>query len=174
MISGYTASNDRARERAVGVRETLETHGLKLPAKLLIETDFTIHSAREALGKALAQDPKVTAVVCGNDILAIGALMEAAARDIPVPGALSVTGFDDIELAHEWNPGITTVRLPYSQIGARAAERMLLRLDGKATPKVEEIPVQLVARSSSGPAPKLSRREAKGSKVRSFSATLER
>jgi LacI family transcriptional regulator len=110
-------------------------------------------SRREALGRVLAEDPSVTAIVCGNDILAIGVLIEAAARGIRVPEAMSVTGFDDIDLAREWTPALTTVRLPVSEIGQRAAERMLGRLDEETPPRIEEVHVELVERASSGPAP---------------------
>ncbi len=153
MISGHTASNDRARERVLGVHETLEAHGVQLPANLLIETDFSVHNGREALGRVLDATQAVTAVVCGNDILAVGVLMEAASRGIGVPDAMSVTGFDDIDLAREWTPALTTVRLPFSHIGQRAAERMLDRIKGSKTPRIEEVQVELIARASSGPAP---------------------
>jgi LacI family transcriptional regulator len=153
MVSGLTATNDRARERVAGVAETLNAHGLRLAKGLLMEIEFSIHNGREALGRILAEDPSVTAIVCGNDILAIGVLIEAAARGIRVPGAMSVTGFDDIDLAREWTPALTTVRLPVSEIGQRAAERMLGRLDEETPPRIEEVHVELVERASSGPAP---------------------
>ena len=153
MVSGLTATNDRARERVAGVSETLHAHGLKLGKGLLVEIEFSIHNGREALGRILAADPSVTAIVCGNDILAIGVLVEAAARGIRVPGTMSVTGFDDIDLAREWTPALTTVRLPVSEIGQRAAGRMLARLDEEAPPRIEEVHVELVQRASSGPAP---------------------
>ncbi len=154
MVSGHTAANDRARERVAGVHETLEAHGLRLAEELLVQTEFSIHNGREALSRILAATPSVTAVVCGNDILAIGVLMEAAARGIAVPRALSVTGFDDIDLAREWTPALTTVRLPVSQIGRRAAERMLARMEGKDTARTEEVRVELIERASSGIAAK--------------------
>lgn len=66
---------------------------------------------------------------------------------------MSVTGFDDIDLAREWTPALTTVRLPVSEIGQRAAERMLGRLDEETPPRIEEVHVELVERASSGPAP---------------------
>jgi len=154
VVSGHTSTNDRARERVAGVRETLGAHGLNLPAQLLIETEFSIHSARAAFGRILDTGSTVTAVVCGNDILAVGVLMEAAARGIAVPGMLSVTGFDDIDLAREWTPPLTTMRLPFLEIGQRAAERMLDRIRGSgAAPRIEEIQVELIPRGSSGPAP---------------------
>ncbi|MBL0144117.1 MAG: LacI family DNA-binding transcriptional regulator [Betaproteobacteria bacterium] len=153
MISGHTESNDRARERVAGVRDTLRAHGLALPNTLLVETEFSIHRGREALRAVLAAEPRITAVVCGNDILALGVLIEAAARGIAVPKALSVTGFDDIDLAHEWSPGLTTVRLPVSEIGRRAAERMLARIAGKDVARTEEVQVEFIARGSTGPSP---------------------
>ena len=151
MVSGYIASNDRARERVAGVRDALAAHGLALAEELLFETEFSIHHGRAAFASLLAAAPDVTAVVCGNDILAIGVLMEAAARAIAVPAAISVTGFDDIDLAREWTPALTTVRLPVSEIGRRAAERMLARLEGVDTARIEEVGVQLIERASSGP-----------------------
>lgn len=154
MVSGHTETNDRARERVAGVRDTLEAHGIRWRKDLLIETEFSIHNGREALTKILAAAPAVTAVVCGNDILAVGVLVEAAARGIRVPQGISVTGFDDIDLAREWTPALTTVRLPVSEIGRRAAERMLARLEGTKTPRIEEVRVELIERGSSGPAAK--------------------
>ena len=106
VISGYTAQNDRARERVAGIREALQSNGITLPPEQVLETGFSVANGRKAMAALLERDTtrQITAVACGNDILAVGALLEAAARGIPVPEALSVTGFDDIELAAEFNP----------------------------------------------------------------------
>jgi LacI family transcriptional regulator len=150
VISGYTAYNDRARERVAGVREAMEARGLALVPELVLETSFSIASGRHALAALLASGKKFSAVACGNDILAMGVLIEAAARRITVPGQLSVAGFDDIDLAAEYTPALTTVHLPVAEIGRDAAERMLARLAGKAVPRVEEVKVELVVRESTG------------------------
>lgn len=150
VVSGFTAFNDRARERVAGVREALEARGLELPAGLVVETSFSIASGRQALARLLASGRGFTAVACGNDILALGVLIEAAARGIAVPGALSVAGYDDIDLAAEFTPALTTVRLPVAEIGRLAAERMLARLGGKSVPRVQEVKVELVVRGSTG------------------------
>jgi LacI family transcriptional regulator len=160
MVSGHTTANDRARERVAGVRETLEAHKLHLPAKLVVETEFSVRHARASLARILQAAPDVTALVCGNDILALGVLMEAAARGIAVPASLSVTGFDDIDFAREWTPALTSVRLPVSGIGRRAAARMLARLDEVPTERIEKVQVRLIERESSGPAPKTPVRKA--------------
>lgn len=148
MISGLTASNDRARERVAGVREALTARKLALPARRVIETPFGISAARTALGRLLDSGERFTALVCGNDVLALGALLEAAARGISVPHQLSVTGFDDIELAGEFFPALTTIHLPVADIGRMAAERMLSRIGGGKVPKLQEIPVRLMVRGS--------------------------
>ncbi|MGD9952249.1 MAG: substrate-binding domain-containing protein, partial [Burkholderiales bacterium] len=146
VVSGFTAYNDRARERVAGVREALEARGLALAPELVLETSFSIASGRRALVELLGAGRRFTAVACGNDILAMGVLIEAAARGIAVPGRLSVAGFDDIDLAAEYTPSLTTVHLPVAEIGRDAAERMLARLAGKAVPRVEEVKVELVVR----------------------------
>lgn len=151
MLSGRTTSNDRARERVAGVREALAARGLDLPARRVLEISFDISSARAALGRLLDAGERFTALVCGNDLLAIGALLEAAARGIAVPRQLSVTGFDDIELAAEFSPALTTIHLPVADIGRIAAERMLARIGGGEVPKSHAIPVHLVVRASTAP-----------------------
>ncbi len=153
MVSGHTQSNDRARERVAGVRDTLLAHGLALPAERIVETEFSIRRGREALATLLAADTGITAVICGNDILAMGVLIEAGSRGIRVPQDLSVTGFDDIDLAREWSPALTTMRLPVAQIGRRAAERMLARIEGSGVSLTEEVQVELIERESTARAP---------------------
>lgn len=153
MISGRTTSNDRARERVAGVREALAARGLALPARRVLEIPFGISAARNALGGLLDSGERFTALVCGNDLLALGALLEAAARGIGVPRQLSVTGFDDIELAGEFSPALTTIHLPVADIGRLAAERMLARIGGGEVPRSHEVGVELVVRGSTGPAP---------------------
>lgn len=153
MVSGYTAHNDRARERATGVREALAAHGIAMPAHRYAETAFSVASGRAALVTLLTGRPAPTAIACGNDLLAFGVLLECASRGIDVPRQMSVVGFDDIELAAEVAPPLTTIHIPTATIGRRAAERLLARLQGKRVSRIEEVPVELVVRGSTGPVP---------------------
>ena len=153
MISGYTAHNDRARDRAIGVREALAAHGLELPDHRYIETAFSVSQGRAAFTQLIARDSTPTAVMCGNDLLAYGVLLECAARNIAVPQRMSVAGYDDIELAAEVSPPLTTIRIPTADIGRRAAERLLARLAGKHVARVEDVGAELVVRGSTGPVP---------------------
>ena len=145
MISGVTAGNDRARDRLAGVRAELKRAGLVL--ECVVEAPYSLGAGRAALGRVLAA-ARPTAVVCGNDILAIGAIQEAQSRGIGVPTGLSIAGFDDMEIATVVSPALTTVRLPIAEIGVRAAGYLIARLRGADPPARMALPIELVARAS--------------------------
>jgi LacI family transcriptional regulator len=153
VIAGVTAHNDRARERLAGVREALAGRGIELRADRVIEAKFSIPQGRRAFLELRARAPGFTALICGNDTLALGALAECVRRGLPVPGELSVAGFDDIDMACEITPALTTVHVPAADIGRLAGSRMLARLAGRQVPTVEEVRAELVVRSSTGRAP---------------------
>lgn len=153
VIAGLTAHNDRARERLAGVREALAGRGIELAPARVAEADFLIPQGRRAFVELLERAPGFTALVCGNDILALGALTECTRRGIEVPRQLSIAGFDDIDMAAEVTPALTTVHVPAADIGRMAGERMLARLAGRPVPKLEEVRVELVVRQSTGRPP---------------------
>ncbi len=151
MISGFVAHNDRARDRIAGVREALSAHGITLAANRVAETSFSVQSGREALRAMLRLPVRPTAVICGNDILAQGALIEANALGVDVPRELSITGIDDMELSAHMAPGLTTIHIPTAEIGKRAAEHILARLGGGEPALRTELGVELIVRGSTAP-----------------------
>ncbi|MCC7215389.1 MAG: substrate-binding domain-containing protein [Burkholderiales bacterium] len=153
VIAGDTAHNDRARERLDGVRDALAARGIRLPARRVVEVGFSVARGRAAFAALLERAPGFTAVIGGNDPLAIGALLECRARGIAVPDAMSIVGFDDIELAGELAPGLTTIRVPSAEIGREAGRRLLARLAGRSVPKVKTMPAPLIVRGTTGPPP---------------------
>jgi LacI family transcriptional regulator len=153
MISGITANNERARERLAGVRAAIAARGARLPAARIVEKPYTHAAGREGLREVLAGPVKPTAVICGNDVLAIGAIAECSARGIAVPRELSVTGFDDMEIASLLTPALTTVHFPAAELGAYAANHLLDRLAGRPVDMRRELPVELVVRGTSAPPP---------------------
>lgn len=154
VIAGVTAHNDRARERLAGVREALAGRGIELRPGRVVEAEFAIPRGRRSLLELLETAPGFTALICGNDTLALGALTECVRRGVKVPAQLSVAGFDDIEMAREITPALTTVHVPAADIGRLAASRMLARLAGRQVPTVEEVRAELVVRESTGQAPR--------------------
>jgi len=111
--------------------------------------DFSREFGRTAALRLLAEDPAIDAIVCANDLLAIGALDAAGERGIDVPGALALTGFDDINVATVARPSLTTVRQPTAAIVERAVELLLAAIDGADTQDEDvRLPVELVVRES--------------------------
>ncbi|MEU0405424.1 LacI family DNA-binding transcriptional regulator [Streptomyces sp. NPDC006197] len=114
---------------------------------------LNVADAREAAHRALgAPGPRPTAVICDDDILAVGVLKVARRLGLRVPEDLSITGFDDLALATAVEPELTTVRLPAEEFGRRGMEALLAVLAGEPAPPVT-LPVALVRRGSTGPAP---------------------
>lgn len=151
MISGVTALNERALERLEGVREALAVRGVTLAPGRVVQKPFTLSAGREGLREVLNGSPPPTAVICGNDVLAMGALAECHAAGIAVPHELSVTGFDDMEIASVVTPGLTTVHLPTAELGSYAAQHLLARLAGRHVDQRTELPVELIVRGSTAP-----------------------
>ena len=151
MIAGITANNERARERLEGVRTALAARGTELPTERVVEKPFTPAAGREGLMEVTSGARMPTAVVCGNDLLAIGALAECHARGLAVPRDISITGFDDMEIAALVVPGLTTVHFPTVELGAYAAHHLLRRLAGEVVELRRELPVELVVRGSTAP-----------------------
>lgn len=155
MISGITVHNERAQERLAGVREALAARGIFLPPQCVVEKPYTHSGGREGLREVLAGSEPPTAVICGNDVLAIGAIAECHVQGLTVPGDVSVTGFDDMEIASLMKPALTTMRFPTTDLGAYAANHLLLRLEGKAVDLRCKLPTELVVRDSAA-VPKVS------------------
>ncbi|MGC5030837.1 LacI family DNA-binding transcriptional regulator [Micromonospora sp. DT229] len=138
-------------DRLTGLREALAEHGRQLPEQLVRYADFDRDSGAEATAALLDAEPTLTAIAALNDSMAIGALSVLRSRSIAVPDQVSVFGFDDMPMARDVTPALTTIRLPLVEMGARA---MALALDpGSAEPRVESLAAELVRRDSSGPPP---------------------
>jgi len=109
------------------VLDALVEAGLDESALAIYETTYSYENGRAGLRSILSSNDPPTVVMCGNDVLAVGALQEAREMGLSVPRDLSITGFDDIEIAKITHPRLTTVRVPHREMGRRAA-RMLLSL----------------------------------------------
>lgn len=137
MISANTALNDRAKARHDGVLAAMQDAGLSARDLIFIETEYGIEEGARAFEQVMAADPRPTAVLCGNDVLAVGALRRARDMGIRVPEDVSITGFDDIELAQVVYPALTTVHVPHREMGRLAAKALVSCLNtGKPMEKV--------------------------------------
>lgn len=146
------------RTRLAGFRKALAAAGVDLPVPRVVEAEWSADAAHAAAGALLDRDPSVTAVFVHNDLMAAGVMRLLADRGVAVPGETSVVGCDDLPIAKHLVPSLTTVRVPFTETGARAAAVLLDIVAGKATARRELLPVGLIARGSSGPPPRRPRR----------------
>ncbi|MEO0717968.1 MAG: LacI family DNA-binding transcriptional regulator [Pseudomonadota bacterium] len=125
MVAGITAGNDRAEARVQGVREALAARGMELDPSQLIEAEYHFDAGSGAARAFLERRDRPTAIICGNDVLAAGVVMGAQKMGFRVPQEVSVTGFDDIDIATLLNPPLTTVHVPHRRMGRIAAQTLL-------------------------------------------------
>ena len=104
-------------------------------------------------GRDLAADPAVTAVLCGNDDVAVGVLRAMAEAGRPVPGSVSVVGFDDTPVSAYLTPGLTTVRLDWVALGRACFALLHSLVDPQASADAGASlrPELVVRESSAGP-----------------------
>lgn len=153
MFAALSQHNDRASARVSGVQRALREAGLVLPPQWRIEVPYRLDDARQAARALLTQADPPTALVCGNDVIAYGVLLEAERRGLRVPQQLSVIGFDDLEWSRHLRPALTTMHLPTDEIWTRAGEFLIQTLNGPAPLLHYEVEATLVVRESTGPAP---------------------
>lgn len=149
-ISAPIDSNDRARGRVHGIRDALREAGLDPDALPVIQTPYGIENGEGAFRQVMAASPDTTAVMCANDVLAIGALRAAREMGLRVPEDISITGFDDIELAMLAEPALTTVHVPHREMGRRAAAILTQMLAGGVDVHSIELPTDIRLRRSLG------------------------
>ncbi|QBY01405.1 LacI family DNA-binding transcriptional regulator [Rhodophyticola sp. CCM32] len=150
VISAEQAGNDRASERVLGIRAAMEEAGLDPGSLTLIETEFGIERGADAFHTMMAGPTRPTVVMCGNDVLAIGALGRAKKMGLRVPDDISITGFDDIELARTADPDLTTVHVPHREMGREAARLLVRMVAGQTQNKSIELKTQRCMRNTLG------------------------
>lgn len=122
---GADATMSTQQERVSGWRDALSGEGLVADESLIIESAPTRLGGREAIAAALALPKPPTAVMCYNDIVAMGATRELRARGITPGRDFAVVGFDDIAEAEHNAPPLTTVNADTREMGRRCAESLL-------------------------------------------------
>ena len=140
--------------RLAGHAAALASAGVLPDPTLTRQGEPTTQVGYRAAGELLDLPERPTALVCFNDKTAVGALAAAAERGLRVPTDLSVSGFDDIDLAQATNPQLTTVRQPLEEMGRMAVSLLIRLLDGHRVDALHvELATELVVRGSTGPVP---------------------
>lgn len=140
-----TGSDVSSMTRVHEARVAAKEFGLRLSDSDVVECSFSVESAREAIGTLLARGNRWDAVVCLNDLLAIGAMTELRKRGFRIPEDVMVTGFDDIHFAQFMRPSLTTLRQPLAEIARRGVD---ILLSGEPSEARIAIPGELIVRES--------------------------
>jgi LacI family transcriptional regulator len=153
LISG-PADTSTARERDFGFTTELERRGVPLDPTLHRRGPYGHDAGLSAMRELLTHEPLPSAVFCGNDVIAFGALDAADELGFAVPGQVSVVGFDDIPIAGWRRMNLTTVRQPLPEMARTAAEMLVDRVDNLDAPTVSRVfPTNVVYRGTVGKAP---------------------
>ncbi len=149
-IGGMTKNNDRTKDRLNGFLDQMLKFGKKID-KIHIEEaqNFLIEEGARCLKNLIERCPNLDAIFVGSDILAAGAIFEAQRKGIKIPENLVIVGFDDAEIARGILPSLTTVRVKAREMGERAGELILSRLDGYDNERItEEFTTEIIVRES--------------------------
>lgn len=131
-----------------GIEEALARAGLKLTPQQIEDGFYTEEGGAEAAAKLLKRDRAITAIIAGNDKMAIGAISNLKESGLRVPTDVSVVGCDDMHHAAFCDPPLTTIHTPIYEMGERACDRLLDLIEGKVASVEETHPVTMCVRKS--------------------------
>ncbi|MFC5862795.1 LacI family DNA-binding transcriptional regulator [Acidicapsa dinghuensis] len=142
-----------AQSRLAAYNKSMQECGIQPLSEQIAEGDHTLEGGGAAMEKLLALNPLPTAVVCSNDLTAIGVLHKLYRTGLKVPDDISVIGFDDIHIAEVMMPPLTTVQMSRADIAKAAFEALRSHVeatDSKPAPREYKVPTQLIVRESTG------------------------
>jgi LacI family transcriptional regulator len=137
--------------RYMQIHRFIEEKGLEFGTAREVLNIETLEAAEAAGYTLLKRCPQITALVCSNDVLGVGAMTAALGLGLKVPTDLTVTGFDDVPISRYCIPRLTTVRIPISDLARISMNNLLDRIEGKTPPAVVRLPLELLIRGSSAP-----------------------
>jgi LacI family transcriptional regulator, galactose operon repressor len=152
VLAGDWPRTDRLAERLEGFRAALTERRVAPREDWMVAGEPTAAAGRAGLRQLMAGEMRPTAVMCFSDAQAFGALIEAQAMGLRVPQDLSITGFSDHELAAQFSPSLTTVRIPFQEMSTRIGDYLLDRLRGEPVPHATKVEAPILWRESTGPA----------------------
>jgi LacI family transcriptional regulator len=142
-------TNVDALDRLNGYRQALQSAGLPIIDALITEGDFSRSAGYNGMKKLLRH--QLDAVFAASDAIAIGALQAIQEAGLHVPEDIAVIGFDDLQLAHQSEPQLTTVNQPIEKKAEMATSMLLDLIEEKATPPIQiYLPTKLIIRESCG------------------------
>ncbi|MBB4373507.1 LacI family transcriptional regulator [Bradyrhizobium sp. cir1] len=152
VIAGVTRENDRASGRLEGFLATAERRGIDRSSIAVVESPYEFSRGRAAAKFILNQNKNVTAIFCGSDVLAVGALRACKDTGLSVPQDISMIGFDNLDIADYLAPSLTTIDVPARLMGEEAANYFLADQNSMDIHSRVELETRLIVRESTAPA----------------------
>lgn len=153
FITGH-AHHQAIENRFLGYREGLEQSGLAFSEQLVVSGDNSFESGETCANRLLGLEQPPTAIFAANDDMAAGVIRAADRMGVDIPGQLSVAGFDDVSLAQQVYPSLTTIRQPLAEMASRAAQALINDPgDGSSLRGTDVVAATLIIRESTGPVP---------------------
>jgi LacI family repressor for deo operon, udp, cdd, tsx, nupC, and nupG len=136
-------------DRFIGFKNAMRRHAFEIDDNLICDGDFSIGSGYTAMDKLLKNGYIPSAMICGNDNMAVGAINAIKANGFKVPGDISVVGIDNSIVAQAVDPMLTSMELPMANMGRFAIESLLKRIDDKGYEiRTRTFPCKLIRRDS--------------------------
>ena len=132
-----------------GYYDTLCKHNIPFDKRLVLDTSMTIQGGEAAVNKMLSSRLFPSALFCSNDATAVGAFLALKEHNINIPGDMAVISIDDIDLAGQLKPSLSTIWIPKEAMGKMAVKMLLDRVNGGHREQIKiEFPCKLIKRES--------------------------
>ena len=138
--------------RRQGFFDTMAANGLEVNPDWVVDGDMTQRGGAEVAEKLLNSPDQPTAIICGNDLMAMGTIKRVQQHGLRIGHDIAVSGFDDIPIATYVNPSLTTVHQPIYEIGRKTCAMLIDIINGRTPAKAQQLLTPtLIIRDSSGP-----------------------
>lgn len=137
-----------AQSRLAAYRKALQECGIAVQANFIVEGDHTMEGGMTAAERLLALETLPTAIMCSNDMLAIGVLHKLSRSGLRVPDDVSIVGFDDIRMAEMMIPPLTSIQMSRSELARAAVTALRAHVENTSPKREYKIDTRLVVRES--------------------------
>lgn len=146
---GFFEKDGKGKDRNQGYQKALKEAGISINPNWVFVNQHSIEDGKQVLRQILKMEDKPTAVFTGSDEIAGGMIAEAGVQGVRVPEDIAIIGFDDQPLAQLVSPKLTTIKQPVDQLGGKAMEIIIEKLNDADSPiEHYELPIELIIRQS--------------------------
>jgi len=137
-----------AQSRLAAYKKALQECGIAVQGNFIVEGDHTMEGGMTAAERLLALETLPTAIMCSNDMLAIGVLHKLSRSGLRVPDDVSIVGFDDIRMAEMMIPPLTSIQMSRSELARAAVTALRAHVENTSPKREYKIDTRLVVRES--------------------------